>query len=337
EFEATHGIVLPYMKWTDLDIRDLAFSNMCKLKLLILDGVKVLILCDIPSTLKVLHWKGCPMETLPFKNQHYELVEIDLTYSKIVQLWDRKKVLKSKLRQTPDLSGVPNLKTFHLGQCKELNYIHPSLAHRKSLVELYLWKTKATRGIVIHKKYSETEVNQRDLSFSKMCRLKLLILDGVKAPILCDIPCTLKVFRWRNCPLKTLPLTDHQRYELVEINLSWSKIVRLWDGKKVLEKLEHLNLSECKQLKQTPDLSGAPNLKTLDLGGCERLETLGDKLEMSSLERLHLSYCSSLRRLPDLSGAPNLEEVHLDGCEELNYIHLYRRATPNAWKFGWRV
>ncbi|QHO08754.1 TMV resistance protein N-like [Arachis hypogaea] len=183
-------------------------------------------------------------------------------------------------------------------------------------------KTKATRGIVIHKKYSETEVNQRDLSFSKMCRLKLLILDGVKAPILCDIPCTLKVFRWRNCPLKTLPLTDHQRYELVEINLSWSKIVRLWDGKKVLEKLEHLNLSECKQLKQTPDLSGAPNLKTLDLGGCERLETLGDKLEMSSLERLHLSYCSSLRRLPDLSGAPNLEEVHLDGCEELNYIHL---------------
>ncbi|RYR61031.1 hypothetical protein Ahy_A04g018127 [Arachis hypogaea] len=44
-----------------------------------------------------------------------------------------------KLRQTTDLSGVPNLKTFHLGQCKELNYIHPSLAHHKSLVELDLW------------------------------------------------------------------------------------------------------------------------------------------------------------------------------------------------------
>ncbi|XLR62578.1 hypothetical protein S83_013250 [Arachis hypogaea] len=185
-------------------------------------------------------------------------------------------------------------------------------------------KTKATHGIVLPMDYwySETKVNWRDLSFSKMCQLKLLILDGVKAPILCDIPCTLKVFRWRHCPLKTLPLTDHQRYELVEINLSHSQIVELWDGKKVLEKLEHLNLSECKQLKQTPDLSGAPNLKTLDLGGCERLETLGDKLEMSSLEILYLSYCSSLRRLPDLSGAPNLKEVHFDGCEELNYIHL---------------
>ncbi|XLR20536.1 uncharacterized protein [Arachis hypogaea] len=206
-------------------------------------------------------------------------------------------------------------------------------------------KTKATHGIVLHKEYSENEVNQRDLSFSKMCQLKLLILDGVKAPILCDIPCTLKVFRWRDCPLKTLPLTDHQRYELVEINLSESQIVELWDGKKVLEKLEHLDLSWCKQLKQMPDLSGAPNLKTLNLSGCEeldyihpslahhkrlveldlsrcnRLETLGDKLEMSSLEKLYLCGCSSLRRLPELSGAPNLKELDLKECTALNYIH----------------
>ncbi|QHO08730.1 TMV resistance protein N [Arachis hypogaea] len=184
-------------------------------------------------------------------------------------------------------------------------------------------KTKATHGIVLHEWYSETEVNQRDLSFSKLCQLKLLILDGAKAPILCDIPCTLKVFCWRRCPMKTLPLTDHQRYELVEINLSKSQIAELWDGKKVLENLEHLYLSWCKQLKQTPDLSGAPNLKKLNLRGCEeldyihpslahhkrlvelnledckRLETLGDKLEMSSLEKLDLDSCSSLRRLPE--------------------------------------
>ncbi|XLR20540.1 hypothetical protein HN51_067340, partial [Arachis hypogaea] len=190
-------------------------------------------------------------------------------------------------------------------------------------------KVKATHGIVLHNWYSwysKTEVNQRDLSFSKMCQLKLLILDGVEAPILCDIPCTLKVFRWNYCPLKTLPLKDHQRYELVEINLSKSQIVELWDGKKVLEKLEHLDLLWCKQLKQTPDLSGAPNLKKLhlwectkldyihpslahhkrlvelDLSQCESLETLGDKFEMSSLEKLDLgwcSWCSSLRRLPE--------------------------------------
>ncbi|QHO08753.1 Disease resistance protein [Arachis hypogaea] len=209
-------------------------------------------------------------------------------------------------------------------------------------------KVKATHGIVLHNWYSwysKTEVNQRDLSFSKMCQLKLLILDGVEAPILCDIPCTLKVFRWNYCPLKTLPLKDHQRYELVEINLSKSQIVELWDGKKVLEKLEHLDLLWCKQLKQTPDLSGAPNLKKLhlwectkldyihpslahhkrlvelDLSQCESLETLGDKFEMSSLEKLDLGWCSSLRRLPDLSGAPNLKKLHLWECTKLDYIH----------------
>ncbi|XP_072090650.1 disease resistance protein Roq1-like [Arachis hypogaea] len=230
-------------------------------------------------------------------------------------------------------------------------------------------KTKATHGIVLRKKYSETEVNQRDLSFSKMCQLKLLILDGVTAPIPCDIPCTLqslslslylsvsvflslslhqtlplKVFRWSFCPLKTLPLTDHQRYELVEINLYDSQIVQLWDGKKVLEKLEHLDLSWCKQLKQTPDLSGAPNLKKLnlqgckkldyihpslthhkrlvelDLGYCERLETLGDKLEISSLEKLDLYRCSSLRRLPEFGECMkqlSILDLEKTGIEEL--------------------
>ncbi|XLR62558.1 hypothetical protein S83_013230, partial [Arachis hypogaea] len=206
-------------------------------------------------------------------------------------------------------------------------------------------KTKATHGIVLRKWYSEAEVIQRDLSLSKMCQLKLLILDDVKAPILCYIPCTLKIFRWRHCPLKILPLTDHQSYELVEIDLPYSEIVELWDGQKVLEKLEYLNLVGCKQLKQTPDLSMAPNLKELDLreceeldyihpslahhkrlvelnlGCCERLETLGDKLEMSSLEELYLDWCSSLRRLPDLSGAPNLKILDLRGCKELDYIH----------------
>ncbi|XLT56734.1 hypothetical protein HN873_049338, partial [Arachis hypogaea] len=188
---------------------------------------------------------------------------------------------------------------------------------------------EATHSIVLHDMYCEIEENWRDLdirylSFSNICKLNLLILDGERFPILLyDIPCALKVLHWTDCPMETLPFRDHQRYELVEIDLSHSKIVQLWDGKKVLKKLVHLNLSYCKELKEMPDLSGAPNLKTLDLDGCEelnyfhpslahhkslvelnlrgceRLETLGDKLEMSSLERLDLECCSSLRRLPE--------------------------------------
>ncbi|XLT56741.1 hypothetical protein HN873_049345 [Arachis hypogaea] len=143
--------------------------------------------------------------------------------------------------------------------------------------------------------------------------------------------------------METLPFTD-RRYELVEIDLSYSKIVQLWDGKKVLRLLQHLNLSFCDKLKQTPDLSGAPNLKTLNLHRCEELnyihpslahhkslvelnlmnckslETLADKLEMSSLEKLYLFSCSSLRRLPEFGKCMkqlSILNLTLTGIEEL--------------------
>ncbi|MED6146307.1 hypothetical protein PIB30_033305 [Stylosanthes scabra] len=144
---------------------------------------------------------------------------------------------------------------------------------------------EATYGIVLHSEDLEIEENwsdyldRRAFSFSNICPLKLLIFDDVRVPF-----CVIFLF---------------------------------------LNKLEHLDLSYCHYLKQTPDLSGAPNLKTLYLRRCRKLdyihpslahhkslvelnlcrcsslETLGDKLEMSSLEKLNLKYCKSLRRLPE--------------------------------------
>ncbi|MED6219284.1 hypothetical protein PIB30_034402 [Stylosanthes scabra] len=184
---------------------------------------------------------------------------------------------------------------------------------------------EATYGIRLDN-FSSRDFDIRGSSFSK---LQLLILDGVKAPILYNIPCTLKVLHWRACPMETLPFADHQHYELVKIDLHDSKIVRIWDGKKFLSKLQHLNLSHCNKLKQTPDLSGAPNLKTLyleychqlnkihpsltdhkslvelNLCGCSSLETLGDRLEMSSLKKLDIYNCTSLRRVPEFGECMN--------------------------------
>ncbi|MED6144819.1 hypothetical protein PIB30_019063 [Stylosanthes scabra] len=60
--------------------------------------------------------------------------------------------------------------------------------------------TEATQSIVLYIKgiYQEKyRVRWRDLTFSNICQLKLLILDGVKAPILSYIPCSLRVLNWR--------------------------------------------------------------------------------------------------------------------------------------------
>ncbi|QHN98051.1 hypothetical protein HN51_045843 [Arachis hypogaea] len=166
-------------------------------------------------------------------------------------------------------------------------------------------------------------VHWRDLTFSDICQLKLLILDGVEAPILRYIPCSLRVLRWRRCPMETLPFMD-QGFELVEINLSdSSSIIQVWHGKKFLEKLKYLSLKYLYRLKQIPDLSEAPNLEILDVEDCyelgdfpsyltlhkslvklslrnsSSLETLGSKLEMSSLKELRLDDCTSMRKLAE--------------------------------------
>ncbi|MED6219288.1 hypothetical protein PIB30_034406 [Stylosanthes scabra] len=191
-------------------------------------------------------------------------------------------------------------------------------------IESLLSQKQQLKAWFYGKPWTDTEENWRDLDIRGSCfsKLQLLILDGVTAPILYNIPCTLKVLRWSNCPMETLPLRD-QRYELVEIDLSESEIVQLWEGKKFLYKLEHLDLFCCNKLKEVPDLSGAPNLKTLtirycvelnyihpslthhkslvelNLRECNCLETLGDKLEMSSLKQLDLQGCDSLSRVPE--------------------------------------
>jgi len=40
----------------------------------------------LPSSLKVFHWTGCPLKTLPL-TQLDEVVDIKLSHSKIQQLW----------------------------------------------------------------------------------------------------------------------------------------------------------------------------------------------------------------------------------------------------------
>lgn len=63
--------------------------------------VRLLKLCDmnlpcglnyLPSALKVLDWRGCPLKTLPLSNQLDKIVDLKLPHSKIQQLWHGTKV-----------------------------------------------------------------------------------------------------------------------------------------------------------------------------------------------------------------------------------------------------
>ncbi|XP_020970809.1 TMV resistance protein N isoform X4 [Arachis ipaensis] len=175
-------------------------------------------------------------------------------------------------------------------------------------------------------------------AFSKTSNIRLLKIRNVgrlSHGLEC-LPYALRVLDWQGCPLKTLPLTD--QLDVVDINLSWSKIEQLWHGTKILHKLKCINLSFSGNLNQTPDFVEVPNLESLvlegctslteihssvmhlkklvqlNLKGCKRLKALPGKMEMSSLKVLNLSGCSNMNTVPDFGNCMgHLAELHLDG------------------------
>ncbi|XP_024164788.1 disease resistance protein RPV1 isoform X2 [Rosa chinensis] len=102
---------------------------------------------------------------------------------------------------------------------------------------------------------------------------------------------------------------------------------RLWyhsDVRQVLtentsmENLKSLNLSGCKFLAQSPDLSGSPNLEFLDLSNCKSLKKVHPSVgSLKKLVDLNLESCSNLVRLPGEVNWRSLRSINLNDCTRL--------------------
>ncbi|XLR52845.1 hypothetical protein S83_003517 [Arachis hypogaea] len=198
------------------------------------------------------------------------------------------------------------------------------------------WSSEAIQAKVRYTRPYEARWSSE--AFSKTSNIRLLKIRNVcrLSHGLDCLPYALRVLDWQGCPLKTLPLTD--QLDVVDINLSWSKIEQLWHGRKILHKLKCINLSFSDNLNQTPDFVEVPNLESLvlegctslteihssvmqlkklvqlNLRGCKRLKALPGKMEMSSLKVLNLSGCSNMNTVPDFGNCMgHLAELHLDG------------------------
>ncbi|XP_042959094.1 disease resistance protein RPV1-like isoform X2 [Carya illinoinensis] len=132
---------------------------------------------------------------------------------------------------------------------------------------------------------------------------------------------------------------------LQKLNMSSSRIKQLWNGSMVFDNLKELDLSCCKNLIETPDLSGFPNLEKLDFSYCislckvhpsikklKRLQELkmsGTRIKQlwkglvvfDNLKELDLSCCENLIETSDLSRFPNLEKLDFSYCRSLCKVH----------------
>ncbi|KAJ1378648.1 Leucine-rich repeat [Sesbania bispinosa] len=274
-----------------------AFSETTELKFLKLSDVQLHSdLNCLPSSLKVLHWNGCSLKTLPLTNQLYEFVDIKLSHSKIEQLWHSKKFLEKlkyldlsfskNLKRSPDFSGVPNLEKLILEGCTRLTEVHPSLLHQKKLVIMDLKDCKSLKSLPEGLK--EKECSEELCPIESANKSKKLSFAWGKEPVSSSLRTKPTVIRLRS-PGSVLSL-----HSLSIMNLSYC------------------NLSEESILHISCDL---PCLKFLDLSGNNFVRVPFNISKLTKLEYLGLNYCQKLQWLPELPSS--IKELDASQCDSL--------------------
>ncbi|KAK3170492.1 hypothetical protein Dsin_032663 [Dipteronia sinensis] len=164
-----------------------------------------------------------------------------------------------------------------------------------------------------------------------------------KVKIICEglesLPDELRYLCWHGCPLKSLPLKFNPEH-LVDLEIPYSKLqsIPLKDTK-FLGKLKRIDLSECRQLTEVPDLSQATNLESMVLNCCSSLTKFpkissnvkelylnGTAIEevpysaikcLSKIVSLDISFNRRLRNLPNMRHLTSLETLYLNGCSNI--------------------
>lgn len=151
-----------------------------------------------------------------------------------------------------------------------------------------------------------------------------------------SLPDELRLLHWENYPLECLPWKFNTE-NLVEVNMSYGNMEKLWEGVKNLEKLKKIKLSHSRNLTDIQVLSEAVNLEHIDLQGCTSLVDICTTIpRCGKLVSLIMNDCSHLRTLPSVVHMTSLKILNLSGCFQLEEIQdfapnlkeLYLAGTP---------
>ncbi|KAG2300213.1 hypothetical protein Bca52824_036685 [Brassica carinata] len=158
-----------------------------------------------------------------------------------------------------------------------------------------------------------TETQMSKSAFQGMQNLEFLILDTWFTMIpkegLSYLPNKLRLLEWKDYPLTCLPSKFSCKF-LVELIMRESKLEKLWDGIKPLQRLKRIDLSMSRNLKEIPDLTNATSLEDLNLYFCESLLELTSTIgNATKLRKLDMSECIFLKEFPNVPDS--IEELVL--------------------------
>ncbi|XP_039166156.1 uncharacterized protein LOC104439777 [Eucalyptus grandis] len=296
------------------------FQDMPELRFLKLDNAKF---CgNFEGEFARLRWL-CWQRCLDFSAKKFvltELVILDLSWSKVTEVWggwseikmEKLKVLNltgcPDLLFTPNLSGYKDLEILILERCSHLVKLHPSIGSLQRLVSLNLKFCSQLNGLPVE--------------LGRATALKELFIDRTSVreiPISIGNLKQLKILSGFKCfPLTHLPRSISYLTALSELLLDGAKMIELPSSLGELLNLRRLSLRDCHCLKKLPDSIGRMwSLKELDISGTSISGLPNSIRYLESLTVLRMD-SSFVRAFPEETGnLTELEELHASWCRSL--------------------
>ncbi|CAN6555504.1 unnamed protein product [Malus baccata var. baccata] len=365
--EDVEGLALDMQESDECSFSTEAFRKMQSLRLLKLNNIKLTGSYDnLSKELRWLCWHGFPLKVIPEDFDQSNLVAIDLSYSKLIQVWVDTDVQLLKnlkiinlshshyLTESPDLSKVPNLEKLILVNCVRLSKIHPSIGHleRLSLVNLEDCKTlqyfpgdfcksksvetlilKGCTGFIKLKDKGEMVSSTTPQASHTMTRKLPSSTAGLKnlRSVLLSLHGlnSLTLLGLGNCGLTddAIPKDLGSLFSLEILELDGNLFYSL-PSLSGLSKLKMLDLSYCKNLLEIPDLPRS--LEILRANQCIALAKLPNFSEMSSMVELHLNHSPKLTEILGLHKSLNaMRRIHMEGCTNLTAD--FRKNIIQGW------
>ncbi|XP_050145792.1 disease resistance protein RUN1-like isoform X5 [Malus sylvestris] len=166
--------------------------------------------------------------------------------------------------------------------------------------------------------YNLQERPLKHADFKKLSNLIMLIVNGgFKLTASLDLPDSLRYLEWWYYPVESL-LLNFCLENLVELHMPYSRVKKLWKEEQILVNLQVIDLGDCSNLTEVPNLSGSLKIVKINLRACGSLVEIPSYFQhLDKLTHLNLRNCKSLKYLPEMPGSLQYLNLEYSGIKEL--------------------
>ncbi|KAJ8763048.1 hypothetical protein K2173_023253 [Erythroxylum novogranatense] len=296
----------------------------------------------LSNELRLLKWHGYPFKHLPSSFESDELVELNLCYSQVEQLWKGIKKLtvinlshSKNLVMMPDLRGVPSLVKLILEGCSTLSVIDNSIGSVEHLNVLNLKDCENLASL------PDSIYGMKDLiilNLSGCSKLEFNLEEFVHLGSLEELDVSRTTIRH-------LPSSFFKFKELKTLSFSGCKFHPLdseREGSTVMSSSLHslsglcslteLDFSNCNLQSIPSDIDCLFSLRSLNLSSNSFTSLPASISRLSKLGQLYLENCKRLQSVPELPSSMTF--INAESCSSLEklpeMLYLCSLRTPRS-------